>query len=49
MNLRALSTMLAICMGLLVIAVTVSTELFVMESLLPLVGREVASIVNCCY
>ena len=46
MSSRALSVVLAICISLLVIAVTVRTEQFVAESLLPLVGGETAMLAD---
>ena len=44
MNSKTLSVVLAICISVLVISVVVRTELFVMESLLPLYEGEVVMV-----
>ena len=46
MSSKALSVVLAICVSLLVIAITVRTGLFVAESLLPLVEGEMTMVVD---
>ena len=46
MNPRTLTMILAVCISILVISVVVRTELFVIESLLPLYEQQVVMVDN---